>query len=158
VRVLASWNRKPLSTPLKVPPNARLVEWISYSKSMRQCALVVCHAGHGTLARALACGCPVLAVAHSGDMPENAARVSWAGVGARLPWRLLGPRTVALAARRVLSDPSFTARARELALWAAGNSGASRAAELVERLAIRASMERPDAAPLTRRASRARSR
>ncbi len=147
VRVLASSNRKPLRAPLKVPANARLVEWISYSKSMRRCSLVICHAGHGTLARALACGCPVLAVAHSGDMPENAARVAWAGVGVRLPWRLLSPRAVALAAGRALSDPSFATRTRQLSAWAAVNDGAARAAELVEDLAARTSARRPHVAP-----------
>lgn len=147
VRVLAAWNRKPIGAPLRVPPNARLVEWISYGRSMPRCSLVVCHAGHGTLARALACGCPVLAVAHSGDMPENAARVAWAGVGARLPWRLLAPRTVALGARRVLSDPSFRERAKQLAAWAALGDGASRAAELVEELAARTSPLRAEVAP-----------
>ncbi|MDQ6818358.1 MAG: glycosyl transferase [Actinomycetota bacterium] len=135
VRVLATSNRKPLPAPLKVPANGRLVEWISYAQAMPECSLVVCHAGHGTLARALACGCPVVAVAHSGDMPENAARVEWAGVGVRLPWRLLGPRTVGLAASRALSDRSFAARAGKLAAWGAVNDGASRAASLVEELA-----------------------
>jgi UDP:flavonoid glycosyltransferase YjiC (YdhE family) len=135
VRVLATWNRKPIPAPLRVPSNTRLVEWISYAQSMPRCSLVVCHAGHGTLARALASGCPVLAIAHSGDMPENAARVAWAGVGARMPWRLLAPGTVALAARRVLSDPSFAARAKELAAWSGVNDGATRAADLVEELA-----------------------
>jgi MGT family glycosyltransferase len=147
VRVLASWNRTPLPAPLKVPANARLVEWISYSKSMPQCSLVVCHAGHGTVARALTSGCPVLAVAHSGDMPENAARVHWAGVGLRLPWRLLSPRTVALATRQALSDPSLAARAREAAAWTAVSDGASRAAELVEELAVRTPARRADVAP-----------
>ncbi len=150
VRVLATWNRKPIPTPLRVPPNARLVEWISYARTMPQCSLVVCHAGHGTLARALSCGSPVLAVAHSGDMPENAARVAWAGVGARMPWRLLGPRTVALAARRVLSDRSVAERASELGAWAAVNDGASRAAELVEELAVGIPAPRPEVAPSPR--------
>ncbi|HEY6397044.1 MAG TPA: nucleotide disphospho-sugar-binding domain-containing protein [Solirubrobacteraceae bacterium] len=147
VRVLASWNRKPIPAPLTVPANARVVEWISYSKSMPQCSLVVCHAGHGTLVRALACGCPVLAIAHSGDMPENAARVQWAGVGVRMPWRMLSPRAVALAARHALSDPSLAARAKELAAWAAVNDGTLRAAELVEELAVRTSAQRPNVAP-----------
>jgi UDP:flavonoid glycosyltransferase YjiC (YdhE family) len=97
--------------------------------------LVVTHVGHGTLARALESGCPVLAVPHSGDMGENAARVDWAGVGVRLPWRLLSPLTLRLATRRALSDPSLRGRARELAAWAATHDGAGRAAELVERLA-----------------------
>jgi UDP:flavonoid glycosyltransferase YjiC (YdhE family) len=135
VRVLATWNRRPLGRPVEVPANTRLVEWVSYSKTMPACSLVICHAGHGTMARALACGCPVLAVPHVGDMAENAARADWAGVGARLPWRLLGPATLRLAVRRALSERSLTDRARELAAWAAANDGAARAAGLVEQLA-----------------------
>jgi MGT family glycosyltransferase len=136
VRVLAATNRKPIARPVAVPDNARLVEWISYGRSMPRADLVVTHAGHGTLARSLESGCPVLAVPHSGDMGENAARVDWAGVGVRLPWRLLTPATVRLAARRALGDPSLRVRARALSDWAARNDGAQRAAELVERLAV----------------------
>ena len=115
VRVLATWNRRPLGAPVAVPANTRLVEWVSYAKTMPACSLVICHAGHGTMARALACGCPVLAVPHVGDMAENAARADWAGVGVRLPWRLLGPASLRLAVRRALSERSLSARARELA-------------------------------------------
>jgi UDP:flavonoid glycosyltransferase YjiC (YdhE family) len=135
VRVIATWNRRPLGDPLAVPANTRLVEWVSYSRTMARCALVICHAGHGTLARALASGAPVVALPHSGDMAENAARADWAGVGVRLPWRLLSPATLRLAVRRALSDPRRRAAAQELAVWAATHDGAGRAAELVERLA-----------------------
>jgi UDP:flavonoid glycosyltransferase YjiC (YdhE family) len=136
IRVLATWNRRPLAGPAYVAANSRLVEWISYSKTMPQCSLVICHAGHGTMVRALASGCPVLTVPHAGDMAENAARVDWAGAGVRLPWRLLGPRTLRLAVRHALRERSLAERARELAAWAAANDGAVRAAELVERLAV----------------------
>jgi MGT family glycosyltransferase len=139
VRVLATWNRRPLVSPLRVPANARLVEWVSYSRTMPQCAAVICHAGHGTMVRSLASGAPVVAVPHSGDMAENAARADWAGVGARLPWRLLSPATVRLAVRRVLADATVAGRARELAAWAAAHDGAVRAAELVEQLALQPS-------------------
>ena len=136
IRLLATWNRKPLQEPVPVPANARLVQWISYSRAMPKCALVICHAGHGTMVRALAGGAPVLAVPHSGDMAENAARADWAGVGVRLPWRLLGARTLRLAVRRALSDASLAARARELSAWAKLHDGPSRAADLVEELAV----------------------
>jgi UDP:flavonoid glycosyltransferase YjiC (YdhE family) len=136
VRVLATWNRKPLSGPLPVPANARLVEWVSYSRTMPRCRLVICHGGHGTLVRALASGCPVVAVPHSGDMAENAARADWAGVGVRLPWRLLRPATLRLAVRRALADEGMSSRAGELAGWARQHDGAVRAAELVEHLAF----------------------
>jgi len=96
---------------------------------------VICHAGHGTMARALASGCPVVAVPAAGDMNENAARLDWAGAGVRLPWRLLSPLTLRLAVRRALGVPDLAARARELAGWAAAHDSAERAADLVEGLA-----------------------
>jgi MGT family glycosyltransferase len=135
VRVLAATNRKPLPAPVPVAPNTLLVDWVSYSRSMPRADLVITHAGHGTVMRALSSGTPVLAVPHSGDMGENAARVDWAGVGLRLPWRLLSPITLRLAVRRALSQARLGVRAREIADWCAHNDGPSRAAELVERLA-----------------------
>lgn len=136
VRILAATNRKAIAGPVGVPTRARLVEWLSYGRTMPQAALVITHAGHGTLARALASGCPVLAVPHSGDMGENAARVDWAGVGVRLPWRLLSPSTLRLAVRRALSDASLATRAAGLERWAASHDGAARAADLVQALAV----------------------
>src|SRR5204862_870320 len=102
VRVLATWNRRPLDGPLDVPANARLVEWVSYSRTMPRCDLVVCHAGHGTLVRALASGCPVVACPAIGDMNENAARLDWAGAGVRVPRRFPSPRVLRLAVERAL--------------------------------------------------------
>ncbi|HEY2439949.1 MAG TPA: nucleotide disphospho-sugar-binding domain-containing protein [Solirubrobacteraceae bacterium] len=143
VRVLATWNRRPLPGPVRVAANTRLVEWVSYSQTMPGCELVICHAGHGTLVRALASSCRVVAVPHVGDMAENAARLDWAGAGVRLPWPLLHPRTLRLAVRRALSHPEFGARARELAASAAANPGAARAADLVETLAPRRTVQVP---------------
>jgi UDP:flavonoid glycosyltransferase YjiC (YdhE family) len=135
VRVLATWNRRPLPGPTRVPANARLVEWLSYAQTMPGCALVICHAGHGTLVRALASSCRVLAVPHVGDMAENAARVDWAGAGVRLPWPLLRPHTLRLAVRRALGRPGLGSQAAALGTWAASHPGATRAADLVEQLA-----------------------
>jgi MGT family glycosyltransferase len=137
VRVLATSNRRPLPGPARVPANTRLVEWLSYAQTMGACDLVVCHAGHGTLVRALASSCRVLAVPHVGDMAENAARLDWAGAGVRLPWRLLSPRTLRLAVRRALREDQLGARADQLGAWAAAHTGPARAADLVEGLARR---------------------
>ena len=135
VRVLATWNRRLPLGPVAVPDNARLVEWVSYARTMQEAAVVVCHVGHGTMVRALASGCAVVACPVAGDMGENAARLDWAGAGVRLPWRFATPRGVRLAVRRALGDPAIHARAGELAAWARAHDGAQRAADLVERLA-----------------------
>ncbi|MSO41625.1 MAG: glycosyl transferase [Solirubrobacterales bacterium] len=132
VRVLATTNKHRPIEPIEVPANARLEPWLSYSQAMDVADLVICHGGHGTVARSLAAGVPVLVCPSVGDMAENGARVAWSGAGLSLPRRLLSPRGVRLATRRILGDGAYTARAQELAAWSAAHDGAARAADLVE--------------------------
>jgi UDP:flavonoid glycosyltransferase YjiC (YdhE family) len=137
VRVVATTNRVAPQRPIEVPANAALVEWLSYSQLMPAASLVISHGGHGTVARALGAGTPVLVCPIIGDMSETAMRVAWAGAGLSLPWRLCRPKPLRWAARRLLHEPSFAARAGEIAAWGRENDGAARGAELVERLALR---------------------
>ena len=135
VRVVATTNRVVPQHPIEVPANAVLVDWLSYSQLMPAASLVVSHGGHGTVARALGAGTPVLICPIVGDMSETAMRVSWAKAGLSLPWRLCRPEPLRWAARRILGDGSFAARAGEIAAWGCENDGAERGAELVESLA-----------------------
>ena len=132
VRVLATYNRRLPRRAIAVPANARVVDWVSYSRTMPLCELVVCHAGHGTLVRALSSGAPVLACPAVGDMSENAARVDWAGAGVRIPPHFIRPRVVRLAAERALGDQAIAERAGELARWAGEHDSGRAAAELIE--------------------------
>ena len=146
VRVLASTNRRAPAEPLPVPANARLVDWVSYTRTMPRCAAVVCHAGHGTVARALASGVPIVACPHAGDMAENSARIRWAGVGVSLPRRFHTARGVRLAVRRLLADPGYAQRARELGAWSERERRRRRRGGR-----RRAARRRPRYAPVTRR-------
>jgi UDP:flavonoid glycosyltransferase YjiC (YdhE family) len=137
VRVVATTNRVAPQRPIEVPANARLVEWLSYSQLMPAASLVISHGGHGTVARALGAGTPVLVCPIIGDMSETAMRVAWAGAGLSLPWRLCQPAPLRWAARRLLHEPSFSAKAQEIAAWGQKNDGAARGAELVEELALK---------------------
>ncbi len=135
VRVVATTNRVVPQSPIEVPANAMLVDWLSYSQLMPAASLVISHGGHGTVARALGAGTPVLICPIIGDMSETAMRVAWAKCGLSLPWRLCRPTPLRWAAQRLLADPSFTRRASELASRAREHDGARRGAELVEALA-----------------------
>ena len=137
VRVVATTNRVKPQHPVEVPPNAVLVDWLSYTQLMPAASLVVSHGGHGTVARALGAGTPVLVAPVTGDMSETAMRVAWAGTGLSLPWRLCRPGPLRWAARRILCEPSFAAQAGAIAAWGRENDGAARGAELVEQLALR---------------------
>lgn len=135
VRVLAIHARGAPPLARMMPEKTRLVEWMSYSAVMPRADAVVCHGGHGTLARALASGAPVITVPAAGDMIENGARAQWAGAGLTLPKRFLSPRSLRLVVDRVLGDDRFRMRARELRDWAQRNDGPADAARLVERFA-----------------------
>jgi UDP:flavonoid glycosyltransferase YjiC (YdhE family) len=97
--------------------------------------VVICHGGHGTVARALAAGKPLLVCPSVGDMGENAARVAWSGTGLSVPRRLLSPRGVRLATRRLLGEERFRAKAQEVAEWSAAHDAGGAAAGLVEAVA-----------------------
>ncbi len=146
VRVVATTNRVAPQTPIEVPPNAILVDWLSYSQLMPAASLVISHGGHGTAARALAAGTPLLICPIIGDMSETAMRVAWAGCGLSLPWRLSRPGPLRWAVRRLLEDRSFERCAEALAAWAESNDGSGRGAELVEQLALDRRRSEPQAA------------
>ena len=67
-----------------VPANARLVDWVSYAQTMPRCDVVVCHGGHGTVARALASGCAVVVVP-GGRRHERERRAGGLGGRRRAP-------------------------------------------------------------------------
>ena len=135
VRVLATWNRRPLAEPIELPANVTLVEWISYAQTMSHCDVVINHGGHGTLARVLASGAVSVIVPAGGDQAENAARVTWAGAGVRVAPRLASPRAIRGATERALLEPSLRTTAKQFEDWYAAHDAGARAAELLERLA-----------------------
>jgi UDP:flavonoid glycosyltransferase YjiC (YdhE family) len=138
VRVIATTNRRGETSGYDVPANAKLVDWLSYSRTMPHCDLVVCHVGHGTLMRALSNGIPVVACPAAGDMNESAARVDWAGLGIRLPRRLITTRGLHLAIQRALADRDrLTHNTAQLAAWSASHDTGTTASELIESLAAR---------------------
>lgn len=141
VRVIATTNRPgypfPEGVRSGVPANARVVEWLSYARTMPQAAAVVCHAGHGTVARALTCGVPVVGCPAAGDMAENASRIAWAGCGVSLPRRLITPRGIRLAVRKALAEPAIGERAREIQAWSTSHDGGAVASVALEDFAAR---------------------
>jgi UDP:flavonoid glycosyltransferase YjiC (YdhE family) len=135
VRVLATTNRHRPQRPIEVPANAVLVDWLLYSQAMPAADVVICHGGHGTVARALAAGKPLLVCPSVGDMGENAARVAWSETGLSIPRRVLSRRAIRLATRRLLREKRFGVKAREMEAWSAAHDGPAAAAELVEQAA-----------------------
>ena len=119
---------------IDAPANVTVVERAPHSEILRQAKVVVTHAGHGTVIKALAAGVPVVAIPLGRDQLDNAARVVHHGAGLRLK-PTAKPDAIAKAVRRLLEEPSFSAAAERMAAAIAAETAEDLAAAELEALA-----------------------
>lgn len=118
---------------VRAPANALIAGWADHAQLMREASLVICHGNHGTVAKGLGAGLPLLVSPATPDDAEHGARVAWAGAGLMIPGPLLAARPLRAVAARLLADARFAKRARTIAAWSRTHDGPARGAELIER-------------------------
>jgi UDP:flavonoid glycosyltransferase YjiC (YdhE family) len=101
---------------------------------LEHASLTVTHGGHGTVAKSLAAGVPLVCLPMGRDQPDVAARVVRAGAGARLKVDT-GSGAIADAVSRVMGEASYTMAARALADAIADERREDRAVAELEALA-----------------------
>jgi zeaxanthin glucosyltransferase len=100
--------------------------------ALEMAEVAVTHAGLNTVMDALAAGTPMLALPIAFDQPGVAARIVHSGAGVRVQPALATPSTLRRALRRLLDDPGYFRRARELGRDVRAAGGVARAADLIE--------------------------
>ena len=133
VRVLAATGSAPLPDG-DVPGNARQATFLPYDDLLPRTSVVVTNGGWGGVLAALAAGVPLVVAGGTLDKPEIARRVAWSGAGVDLRTGRPRPEQVRDAVREALADPSYRARAAEVAAALAPLDGAGETVRLVERL------------------------
>ncbi|KQM83028.1 glycosyltransferase [Agromyces sp. Leaf222] len=98
----------PAIDPADVPgaKNVVVVRAAAHAELIPKAALVITHAGHGTLIKALAAGVPVLCIPLGRDQPENAARAARHGAAIVIPAKS-DAAAIATAALDLLLEPSY---------------------------------------------------
>ena len=91
--------------------NVVVVKSAPHSQVFKEADLVVTHAGHGTIMRALAHGLPLLCLPKGRDQPDNAVKVSHHGLGIQLK-PSAKPRKISRSIQRLLSDASYRQNAK----------------------------------------------
>lgn len=126
----------------KCSERIRLVEGLPHSEILPHCEVVVCHAGHGTLIKALAHGVPVLAIPMGRDQNDNAQRAVEHGAGLKLGSNA-SVRSIRCTIQRLLNEPAFRSRASHLAQTINAQQNAFRVARSVEALLDAQTVEPP---------------
>ena len=95
-----------------LPSNARLSGFVPHRPVLERACLVVSHAGHGTVMRALWHGVPMVLVPWGRDQPEVAARASSLGVAVVVPRPDCTRENLDIAISRVLGDTRYAEASR----------------------------------------------
>ncbi len=96
------------------PANLRLERFVPFAALLPHVDVMVTNGGYGGVQQALAHGIPLVVAGRTEDKMEVSARVAWSGAGISLRTDAASPEDVRGAVRRVLIEPRFRTRAREL--------------------------------------------
>ena len=116
---------------LRLPANARTVDFVPHRTVLPHAALVVTHAGWQTVNAALADGVPLVCIPDQRDQPDNAARVVACGAGVRVRKRA-SPERLRRVIAEALDDPALAHGARTMAQALSRSDGALEVADAVE--------------------------
>jgi MGT family glycosyltransferase len=116
--------------------NVVVVRSAPHAEVLRGASLLVTHCGHGTTMRGLIAGVPLVCLPMGRDQNDTAARVVHHGAGVRLSPRASAGK-IQRAVEKVLSEPSFREKARELGRAISNGEGCVDPMEALERLARR---------------------
>ncbi len=114
IRVLVTLGPALDPAEFSIPPNVSVERFVPHSAVLPDAAVLVTQCGLGTIAKAIGCGVPLLCIPLLGDQPDNAARVVARGAGIRIEHDVR-PKDIAVAIRRLLTEPSFREAASRLA-------------------------------------------
>lgn len=115
VLVVVSTGGRPVETlPADLPDNVLAAPFLPYDRLLPLTDLFITNGGYGGVHYALEHGVPMLVAGRTEDKAEVSARVGWSGVGIDLRTDTPTAAQLAAAARLVLSDGRYRARAAAL--------------------------------------------
>ncbi|HRQ49169.1 MAG TPA: glycosyltransferase, partial [Agriterribacter sp.] len=116
-----------------VPQNVTVIPNGSHAQIFPFADIVITHAGHGTVMRALRHGVPLLCLPMGRDQDDNAAKVAYRKAGIRLG-KNAGAAKIKNAVSAILGDKSFKDNAERLGQLIREEAGKNRAVAYLESL------------------------
>ncbi len=117
-----------------IPANARVEHQVPHGPVLERALLMVGHAGHGSVMKALWRGVPMVLVPWTRDQPGVAARAERLGVAKVVRRQELSEESLRQTVREVMADSGYRKRAALEAERLQTKDPAGRAAELIEAL------------------------
>jgi MGT family glycosyltransferase len=123
------------ASTVSFPGNPLVVSYAPQMEVLARATLTLTHAGLNTVLDSLANGVPLVAIPLTYEQPAIARRVVWSGVGEAIPFSDLDLPRLRNAIGRVLAEPAYAEKARQLKAAIEKAGGVLKAADLIEGLA-----------------------
>lgn len=130
IMLVGNFDRAQL--PSAMPSSVFVTNYLPYSEIMPKMAAIVHQGGIGTTAQGLRAGKPTLVVPWAHDQPDNAERLRKLGVSRTLPRQRYRARRVAKELDKLLSDKTYTERARNIGEQIVSEDGLACACDAIE--------------------------
>jgi zeaxanthin glucosyltransferase len=114
-----------------------IVKYAPQLDILARASVTITHAGLNTVMQSLMFGVPMVAIPITHDQPGIAARVQRSGAGELIPIGDLTAPRLRAALNRVMNDPSYRMRAKEISRSIQAAGGVERAAIIVEEVLAR---------------------
>jgi MGT family glycosyltransferase len=114
VRAVLTTGRAVDPADVPAPANVRVLRAAPHRLILREASVVVTHAGHGSVLKAMAAGVPLVCMPMGRDQKDNTVRVLRLGAGVRVR-ESAKPARIAAAVGRVLDEPAYAEAARRFA-------------------------------------------
>jgi MGT family glycosyltransferase len=118
-----------------MPPNARAVQYVPHAKILEQSNLLISHAGHGSVMKALWYGVPMVLIPWGRDQPGVAARAARLGTAIVVERDQLQRPSLTRAIDAALSGP-YRDVTREVSQRLRSVDSVATACECIERLGL----------------------
>jgi rhamnosyltransferase subunit B len=105
----------PEQLPASLPEGIRYFKYLPFSQVFPRAAALVHHGGIGTTAQAIAAGIPQIIRPMAHDQPDNAARVTNLGIGAKLDPKHFTGKSLAEKIESLLASPEVQKRCQTFA-------------------------------------------
>ena len=108
VRTLLTQPDEDIRTELdNIPENATIAGFVPHSAVLKKSSIVINHAGHGIVSKALRYGVPMVLLPWDRDQPGVAARASKLGVAKVVPRASANSQEVRRAVNTLFEDPRY---------------------------------------------------
>jgi UDP:flavonoid glycosyltransferase YjiC (YdhE family) len=118
----------------QIPDNARVEQYVPHSKVLEQSKLLISHAGHGSVMKALWYGVPMVLIPWGRDQPGVAARAAHLGVAKVVVREQLTDERLSEAINGALEDRQIQNTTRETSQRLRSQHPAALACELLEQI------------------------